>query len=373
MVNTELVQFAPRIVSRLSSIAAQVQAPPDTRPSTTESTPTTSTRQVETGGLPLVREVLQGQGIQGSAADIILHSWKGTTKKQYRTYLRRWMQFCCERGINSISPSLNDGLSFLELLYQKGLSYSAINSARSALSSVVKVDNVQFGQHHLVIRFMKGIFNLRPSFPRYNVTWNVSVVLQYLKAQSDSDLKELTTKLAMLLLLLSGRLQSLHLIDCRNVDIVDNSIRIRFGDLLKQTRPGHHQEEITIPGFSDNRLCVVKLLKDYVHVTKDLRGDETALFIAVQKPHKRVSKDTISRWIRGVLAATGINLAMFKPHSVRSASTSAAAAANVPLATILRTTGWSNQCVFRQFYDKPISDNGQFGETLLLMAQNDNP
>jgi hypothetical protein len=28
---------------------------------------------------------------------------------------------------------------------------------------------------------MKGIFTLRPAFPRYNVTWDVNKVLNYLK------------------------------------------------------------------------------------------------------------------------------------------------------------------------------------------------
>lgn len=33
----------------------------------------------------------------------------------------------------------------------------------------------------IVKRFMKGIFNIKPSLPKYNNVWDVSVVLDYLE------------------------------------------------------------------------------------------------------------------------------------------------------------------------------------------------
>jgi hypothetical protein len=72
--------------------------------------------------------------------------------------------------------------TFLTSLYENSLSYSAINSARSALSVFGIVhDGVTFGSHPIVIRFMKCIYNLRPPIPRYIHTWNVSIVLKELR------------------------------------------------------------------------------------------------------------------------------------------------------------------------------------------------
>jgi hypothetical protein len=92
-------------------------------------------------------------------------------------------------------------LDFLTSLYENSLSYSAINSARSALSAFGIVhDGVTFGSHPL-IRFMKGICNLRPPIPRYIHTWDVSIVLKELRHVSPVKyltLKNLTYKLAML-------------------------------------------------------------------------------------------------------------------------------------------------------------------------------
>ena len=59
--------------------------------------------------------------------------------------------FCRSRGINLISASLEDVLEFLHHQYENGLSYSGINTARSALSTVIFLpDASSFGDHPLV-------------------------------------------------------------------------------------------------------------------------------------------------------------------------------------------------------------------------------
>ena len=64
-----------------------------------------------------------------------------------------------------------------------GLGYSAIGTHRSALSSILQVPGVpKIGEHVLVSRFMKGVFNLRPPQPRYSHTWDVNKLLMYLKS-----------------------------------------------------------------------------------------------------------------------------------------------------------------------------------------------
>ena len=55
----------------------------------------------------------------------------------------------------------------------------------------------------------------------------------------------------------------------------------------------------------------------------------------------------------------------FKSHSVRTASTSAAKTANVPILTIMKSTGWKRESTFRKFYNKPImSNDGKFSANI---------
>jgi len=56
-------------------------------------------------------------------------------------------------------------------------------------------------------------------------------------------------------------------------------------------------------------------LKEYLQRTETLRVTGSQLLISFQKPHKAVSGDTISRWIRTVMQMSEINLDVYKAHS----------------------------------------------------------
>ena len=193
-------------------------------------------------------------------------------------------------------------------------------------------------------------------------------MLDYLAVTSVNNVKELTLSVSvvMLLCLLSGqRLQSLHYIDTRNIEFCNNYVKIRFGDLWKQSRPNFHLKEIMFKSFSDKRLCIVTLLKRYLSETKSLRKNETALFISFCRPYKKVSKDTIGRWVKMVMKEAGIDISIFRPHSCRSSAASTANKLRLPLATILRTVGWSSECTFRRYYNKPVTNDTSFADTIL--------
>ena len=118
------------------------------------------------------------------------------------------------------SCSLNIILDYLVDLFYKGLEYRTINLHRSAIPMThLPVDGICVGSHPFISRLMKGIFNLHPPCPRYVQTWDVSVVLHYLKYLSPAPLlsmKNLTLKLVMLMALVSlCRANLLHKLDLR--------------------------------------------------------------------------------------------------------------------------------------------------------------
>ena len=104
----------------------------------------------------------------------------------------------------------------------------------------------------------------------------------------------------------------------------------------------------------------------YEEKTKDRRGElhHSYLFISLIKPYKQVTSSTIARWIKSILAKSGIDTNIFKAHSVRGASTSAAADAGVTTNDILNAADWSNDSVFQKFYYRP-QKNTSFGQTVL--------
>lgn len=182
------------------------------------------------------------------------------TSKQYCTYLKRWRQYCDDKDIELFQPGVHNGLELLVSLYKAGLGYSAVNTARSALSSLLILDsNEKFGDHPLVVCCMKGIFELKPSLPKYTEIWDVRVVLDYLKIFGALSLKELTLKLTMLLCFTTGqRGQTIHKFDINYIQDLGDRYRISVHEKLKQTKPGRHLEPIELLALSeDKELCVV--------------------------------------------------------------------------------------------------------------------
>lgn len=244
-------------------------------------------------------------------------------------------------------------------LFDTGYSYSSLNVARGALSSLgLTIEGVSVGKHALVIRYMKGVFNLRPPESKYVMTWDVNKVLDYLRSLSPVKyitLKELTLKLTMLISLTNAsRVQSIHLMDLNFVQKVKGNFVFILNDLIKQSRPGYKEPTVDITAYPpDRRLCTVTVYNEYLFRTKNVRKNKTKLLLSYVKPHECVSRDTISRWIKEIMTRAKIDTTKYTAHSVRSASVSKAAT-TIPVSQIIAKAGWSNASTFAKYYHKKI-------------------
>lgn len=224
------------------------------------------------------------------------------------------------------------------------------------------------GSHPLIVRFMKGVFNMRPALPRHTEVWDVSVVLNLLRKWSPAKflgIKELTLKLTMLMALVSAqRAQLLNLLDISNMVKGKSSYTFQINSTVKNSRAGHGPPTIVFKEYApDKRLCVKHYLDQYLTRVKAIRRDKK-LLISYKKPYRAVSKSTISRWIKTVMTKAGIS-ETFTAHSTRAAAASAAREAGVPVEDILKTAGWSSCKIFAEYYNKPIQRNKEFSEAVL--------
>ena len=142
---------------------------------------------------------------------------------------------------------------------------------------------------------------------------------------------------------------------------------------VKQSRVGTHLKPVEFLAYpEDEKLCVIKHLREYIKKTQVLRGDCSQLLLSHVKPHGPASKDTISRWCKNVLKFAGIDVSKFTAHSTRSASTSFLAERNVNIKDIMTSAGWSNEMTFQRYYRKPVGNTFNFGDTILQLADSDN-
>ena len=307
-------------------------------------------------GLPLVGRFLADQRISGQTAAVITSAWRQSTIKQYRPYLRKWEEYCGRRSADPFNPPLHLALDYPTELLQTGIGYSAISTAKWAIASVTgTVNGRDFASHPLVKKFMKGVFQRKPSLPRYRVTWSVGQVLSYLEQQtlSDISLKDLTLKVTMLLCLLTGqRLQTLAAMHLDHTALNDHQCIFYINEVLKFSRPQKHIAPVTPRRYDVNtNLCGTPFTQVLGHDRSLIRRDKAEarrLLLRFRKPHCGVTVDTISLWVKQVLCKLGIDTTIFSAHSARGASTSAAARRGAPLDAILTAASWSSAKTFCQ-------------------------
>ena len=184
-----------------------------------------------------------------AAIEIISASQRQGTEK-------RFADFCHKRQADPLCATTETGIEFLTKYFNTGVGYSAVNSARSTLSSLIKpLHGIPFGQGPLVSRFLRGVFNIRPALSRCVTTWKVSKIFQYLKKKQalvNCDLKAVSHRLATLLCLTTGqRDQTIKFLNLECLKVFDDRAILFIPDKLKTTRPGHHLPPLELKAYKD--------------------------------------------------------------------------------------------------------------------------
>ena len=145
-----------------------------------QSTSSGCSRTAATSRLEVIRRRQQAEGISREASQLLAARWSKGTNSTYQSAWRRWDSWCSERQIDPISCAVQPFLEFLTSLFQEGLQYRTINTIRSAVSMThSQIKGTPIGQHPLVSRLLRGVYNTRPPQPRYSATWDVDVVIRH--------------------------------------------------------------------------------------------------------------------------------------------------------------------------------------------------
>ena len=278
---------------------------------------------------------------------------------QYEQHLRKFQQFCDKRNVNYLEATVKDGITYLAEYYDTGVKYSAMNTARSALSTLIPTSTGTFGEHPVVCRLLKGTFNSRPSLPRYTTTWDVGSMLTFIESMGPLEgngLKYVTLRSTMLLCITVGqRDEYLKYISLDNIRFEENGdMWIYVPVLLKTSKPGRHYPPILFKPYTNPQICVIKHIRHYIDRTKELRKNKNYLFLSHVKPHKPVTITTISRWCTEMMQMAGIDVNIFASHSTRSAAASSMRQRGLSLKQICKAGGWSNAKTFHKFCSKLI-------------------
>ena len=286
----------------------------------------------------------------------MINALRGSSRKKYEIYLKQWQIFCDNRKIDTVT--VVDVVNFLSELFDKGLSYSSIKAAKSALGQVVVIAPYKtLGDHPMIMKFMKGVYNLNPPKTKLGFVWDVKNLFDYFEKMPSYEAitdVDLSCKTLLLLLLLGG--QRINTIFNFRVDeMIINNVSVTFApsSTLKHSRQNRKGDIFEYRSYQNPKLCVVSALKAYLARRNNrVSNSIKELFITYKKPYRPASIDTLRRWVKNTLNKAGIF--NFSAHSCRSAATSKAKLMNVDLEEILRKACWSNVRTFEKHYKKNI-------------------
>jgi len=320
--------------------------------------------------LEVIRSSFCKQGFSEPVVELLLAGVRNTTHASYQSAWTTWRSWCNSWSANPMSPSLSLVLQFLSDCYRDGKAYSTINIYRSMLSSTLdELEGHKIGQHPVVMRLMRGIYNSRPPAPRYTSTWNVETVLEYINNlgnNADLSLPIITRKLAILLALTTLlRVSEIASITRESIQIDESKASFALSKHLKAQREGP-LHTITLGRFPQRpNLCPVDCLGYYTYQTDVPRGASgaTSLFVTTRRPFNSATPSTVGHWIKKVLKSAGIDTSKFSAHSTRGASASRAVKIGVPIDNILGTAHWSRESTFTRFYRRDTEP--EFAESIL--------
>lgn len=303
------------------------------------------------------------RGIPESSLTIVMASFAEKTLNQYSSSLKSWWTYCENNNYDVFNATSTEVISFLTKKFEDGAGYSTLNTHRSALSIIL---GSRITLDDSIHRFLRGVYRLKPPQPKYAATWDTNDVLNYLcnfyPYTDNITLEALSHKTISLLAIASAqRMQTLSLIKLKNICVKNDVILIKIPDFIKTSRPGALQPLIRLPFIRENlSICPATVLQAYIEKTSTLRSSDADdhLFISVRKPHKKVCSQTLSHWVKKVLADSGIDISVFGAHSTRHASTSAAHRLGVNLEVVRKAAGWSNSSnVFLKYYNREVNSS----------------
>ena len=151
---------------------------------------------------------------------------------------------------------------------------------------------------------------------------------------------------------LKARISALASLDLRHCSVLPEGMSSKLTVPRKTGSLDKPAEAFFARFDQDRKLCPVECFRYYLKLSRNARpvipsSLPDKLFTSFIRPHKPVTSTTF-------MSAAGIESHVFKAHSVRGASTTAAADAFAPLLTIMSMADWSSASTFRTFYYKPL-------------------
>ena len=332
---------------------------------------------------------LKAQGFSARVAARMETARAVSTNAVYNSKWKLFAFYCKDRSIRPWAANGPVVAEFLTWLFEeRKASVRTLRGYRSALGAALRnASGYDPGADEVLSQLMRGFLRSRPIKSRSLITWDISLVLRYLKSGKLGTTgrlspKDLTLKLVFLLALATGKRRSeLHALD-KDIRLVNDEwkevvLRPRpdfLGKTHFATGGAGTFSEITLKSIDsaesytlqEKSLCPVTTLRIYQRVSREYRseGQERLIISYVRGKADDIKKQTVSNYLKllvqqAYLASASDNSVCqdfnMSAHDLRGIATSLKASKNVTMAEILQSGVWASPNTFITHYVKKFT------------------
>jgi integrase len=301
--------------------------------------------------LEAIETNLREAGFSDAVVDKIVSS--EATNKLAGSRWAKFAQYCAERLIDPFDPSRVVLSNFAEYLTSElNLKPPTVKGYENAIHVVWDLTSEAICDSETVGLRLQRVNNAAsPVKAKYESTYDIRPLLDYVVSlYLSKDPKDVRTRLIILLRTMALRRSSdISYITANSVDLVNRSFRqTRTKNDPNPTGPIMFESNLAEPP-----LCLKKAFQDYLEIFKStLDKDPEGPLLRALKGDQPISSATISKIALKAMTAAGIDVAVYKAHSLRMAAASALLDAGMKIEEVMKLGSWKSPQVFLKFYHR---------------------
>lgn len=319
-------------------------------------------------------------GLPSSVVATIQGARAPSTTRAYRVRWQIFSDWCTEKGLDPTTCPVQEVLSFLQALMEKGRAAATLGVFAAAITS----GHMGFGthtarSHPLVKRFLRGVRRLRSPRRCQVPTWDIQTVLKGLSGPPfepihRAEICHLSYRTVILLALAStkraGDLCALSVhSSCMSLPEGDGLMELwpnpafrpkvitsSFRSRVIRVRPYFPPPHTSAEDEQRHYLCPVRAVRTYLARTAGFRqSDQLFVGFGIRNRGAPLSPQRLAHWvclaIRTAYETQGLPPpAVVRAHSTRGVSTSTALFRGASVEEVCMAASWSSSSTFVQSY-----------------------
>jgi len=275
------------------------------------------------------------------------------TLRAYKSDFKDFSLFCIKHNLQSLPSNPNNVSLYLTSLSKLDVKISTLRRRLVSIGVIHKIKGHYLDtKHPIIVENLLGIKRNKGSFQTGKkpiLINHLNKIVESINKENYPKIKKLRDKSIILIGFSGGfRRSEIISIDYEDLEFVEEGLKI----IVKRSKTDQYGEGHLkgIPYFTNEMLCPVRTLKDWIDISKINSGPIFRKFNkGFNLSNLRLTDQTIALLIKDYLNKAGLDSKSYSGHSLRSGFASVTAEAGADERSIMAMTGHKTTQMVRRY------------------------